>query len=128
MSEGGKNETLASHWPYPVEKEARIVEMQKLANELFFSGLSSQDKTQRDIKDSMMNNCFGPALDLRIRGMDWGFKLSDVHPQVYMQHSRLDEGFITAEITSKMLPNCIFLQEKRRGIFRKSCWVILSRH
>jgi pimeloyl-ACP methyl ester carboxylesterase len=113
------DEMLVSHWPYPVEKDARIVEMQKLANELFFSGLSSQDKARRDIKDSMMNNCFGPALDLRIRGMDWGFKLSDVHQQVYMQHSRLDEGFISAEITSKMLPNCIFFARETEGHFSK---------
>ncbi len=93
--------------------------MEKLANDLFFSGLSSEDKARRDIKDSMMHNCFGPALDFRIRGMDWEFKLSDVHQKVFMQHSRLDEGFKTAELTSKMLPNCKFIARENEGHFSK---------
>ncbi|MGE5123135.1 MAG: alpha/beta fold hydrolase, partial [Acidobacteriaceae bacterium] len=113
------DETVVSHWPYPVSKDASIAEMQKLAYELFFSNLSSQDKARRDIKDSMNHNCFGPALDLRIRAMDWGFKLSDVHQKVYMQHSRLDEGFITAEITSKLLPNCKFFTRETGEHFSK---------
>jgi pimeloyl-ACP methyl ester carboxylesterase len=113
------DETVLSHWPYPVKKDASIAEMAVLANELFFSGLSSEDMAKRDIQDSMMNNCFGPALDLRIRGMDWGFKLSDVHQKVYMQHSRLDEGFIAAEITSKLLPNCTFFAREKGGHFSK---------
>ena len=113
------DETVVSHWLYPVSKDASIAEMEKIANELFFSNLSSKDKARRDIKDSMMNHCFGPALDFRIRGMDWGFKLSDVHQNVYMQHSRLDEGFITAEITSKLLPNCEFIARENEGHFSK---------
>ena len=109
------DETVVSHWPYPVSRHASIVEMQKLANDLFFSGLSMEDKLKQDIQDSMMNNCFGPALDLRIRGMGWGFKLSNVRQKVFMEHSRLDEGFITAEITSKMLPNCqLFVRETEK--------------
>jgi pimeloyl-ACP methyl ester carboxylesterase len=113
------DETVVSHWPYPVSKDASIAEMEKLANDLFFSGLSPEDKLKRDIKDSMMNNCFGPALDLRIRGMDWGFKLSNVNQKVYMEHSRSDEGFMTAEITSRMLPNCEFLVREIEGHFSK---------
>jgi pimeloyl-ACP methyl ester carboxylesterase len=109
------DETVVSHWPYPVSRDASIAEMQKLANDLFFSGLSMEDKLKQDIQDSMMNNCFGPALDLRIRGMGWGFKLSNVRQKVFMEHSRLDEGFITAEITSKMLPNCqLFVRETEK--------------
>ncbi len=111
------DKTVVSHWPYPVNKDASIAEMEKLANDLFFSGLSPEDKDKRDIKDSMMNYCFGLALDLRIRGMDWGFKLSDVHQKVYMEHSRLDEGFIPAEITSKLLPNCRFYIREKEGHF-----------
>jgi pimeloyl-ACP methyl ester carboxylesterase len=113
------DETVASHWPYPVSKDASIAEMEKLANELFFSGLSPEDRARREIRDSMMNDCFGPALDLRIRGMDWGFQLSDVHQKVYMQHSRLDEGFIPAEITAQMLPNCTFFARETEGHFSK---------
>lgn len=114
------DETVVSHWPYTVNKDASIAEMEKLANDLFFSALSPQDKARRDIKDSMMNNCFGPALDFRIRGMDWGFKLSDVHQKVFMQHSRLDEGFEPAEITSKLLPNCKFVASEKEGHFSKA--------
>lgn len=113
------DETVVSHWPYPVNKDASIADMEKLTKELFFSGLSSQDKARREIKDSMMNSCFGPALDFRIRAMDWGFRLSDVRQKVYMQHSRLDEGFIPAEITSKMLPHCKFLAREEEGHFSK---------
>jgi hypothetical protein len=36
-----------------------------------------------------------------------------------MQHSRLDEGFIPAEITSKMLPNCRFIARETQGHFSK---------
>ncbi len=113
------DDRVVSHWPYPVDRDASIAEMQKLANQLFFSGLSAQDKAKQDIQASMMNDCFGPALDLRIRGMDWGFKLSDLHQRVYMQHNRHDEGFITAEITAKMLPNCQLLARENEGHFSK---------
>ncbi len=113
------DETVVSHWPYPVEKDASIADMEKLAYELFFSGLSPDDQARREIQDSMKNNCFGPALDLRIRGMDWGFYLSDVHQKVYLQHSRLDEGFITAEITAQMLPHGTFLARETEGHFSK---------
>jgi pimeloyl-ACP methyl ester carboxylesterase len=111
--------TVVSHWPYPVPKDAGIPEMEKLAYELFFSSLSSQDKARRDIQDSLMNDCFGPALDLRIRGMDWGFELSDVHQKVYMQHSRSDEGFVPAEMTSRLLPNGQFYISEKQGHFSK---------
>jgi len=102
------DENVVSHWPYPIVKNASISEMQKLAYELFFSHLSAEDLAKNDVKDSMMNNCFGIAQDLRIRVMDWGFRLSDVQANVMMRHSKSDEAvpFITAELTSKMLPNC----------------------
>jgi pimeloyl-ACP methyl ester carboxylesterase len=113
------DETVVANWPYPVSKEASITEMKKLAKEVFFSGLSLEDKAKPDIQDSMMNDCYGPALDLRIRGADWGFILSDVHQQVFMEHSRLDDGFITAEMTSKMLLNCKFIARDKEGHFSK---------
>ncbi len=113
------DEKVAAHWPYELKKDASIEEMQELAYRLFFSGISAQDQAQPDIKDSMMNNCFGPGLDFRIRCMDWGFSLSHVPQPVYMQHSRLDEGFITAEMTSKMLPNCKFFARESAGHFSK---------
>ena len=62
---------------------------------------------KNDIRDSMMNNCFGIAQDLTVRGRDWGFRLSGVRAHVHMRHSRLDNAvpFVTAELTSKSLPN-----------------------
>lgn len=102
------DDAVLAHWPYNVTKNARIEEMQKLAHELFFSDLSPHDLEDNDVKDSLRNDCFGLALDLRIRFLDWGFKLQEVKPQVIMRHSHADQAvpFITAETTSKMLPNC----------------------
>jgi len=104
------DEKILSFWPYEVKKNAAIAEMEKLAYELFFSNLSKEDLTKNDIKDSMMNNCFGIAQDLKLRCMDWGFSLSNVTENVYMRHSKSDNAvpFITAEMTSKLLPNCKF--------------------
>ncbi len=102
------DEEVLSHWPYPVTREASIPEMEALAHELFFSNLSKEDLEKDDIKDSMMNNCFGIALDLKLRCTDWGFSLSDVKQSVYMQHSQSDSAvpFVTALLTSRLLPNC----------------------
>jgi len=59
----------------------------------------------------MKNHCFGLAQDLKLRSMDWGFKLSEVKGNVYMQHSRADQNvpFITAKMTANLLPNCKFM-------------------
>jgi pimeloyl-ACP methyl ester carboxylesterase len=104
------DDKVLSSWPYGVTKNASITEMENLAHELFFSNLSEDDLSNPDIKDSMMNSCFGIAQDLKLRCMDWGFKLSDVKEHVFMQHSRMDHSvpFMTAELTSKLLPNCSF--------------------
>ncbi|MHB1355938.1 MAG: alpha/beta fold hydrolase [Anaerolineae bacterium] len=101
---------VAAHWPYPIDTNASIADMQKVAREYFFKDLTEQDLRRNEIKDSMMNDCFGIAQDLRIRCRDWGFELADIKQPVYMQHSRYDNSvpFITAEMTSKMLPNCRF--------------------
>ena len=101
-------EEILSHWPYPVTKDASIREMEALAREIFFRDLSAQDLQRNDIQDSMKNNCFGIALDLKLRGRDWGFRLQDVKSRVFMQHSREDEAvpFTTAWLTSQRLPNC----------------------
>jgi hypothetical protein len=82
--------------------------MQKLARELFFSQLPADDLGKAEIQDSMRSDCFGIALDLRIRCMDWGFCLSELKPKVIMRHSRADQSvpFVTAEMTARLLPNC----------------------
>jgi pimeloyl-ACP methyl ester carboxylesterase len=113
------DEAVASHWPYEINTDASIAEMQELAYRLFFSDLSNEDLANQSIRDSMMNNCFGPALDFRIRGMDWGFNLSDIHQNVLMEHSRLDEGYITAKMTSAMIPHCEFFDRESAGHFSK---------
>ncbi len=102
------DEQIRAHWPYPIQQNADMSEMKKLAYDLFFSNLSEEDLTRKYISDSMRNDCFGVALDLKLRGDDWGFRLSEVKANVYMQHSRFDPGVpcITAELTSKLLPKC----------------------
>lgn len=111
------DEEVQSLWPFEMKKDASIDEMEQVAYEVFFSNLSETDLQKNDIQDSMMNNCFGLAQDLRLRCMDWGFSLSEVTEKVYMQHSRVDNAvpFATAEITSKMLPNCE-LEVKENGV------------
>jgi hypothetical protein len=104
------DEGILSCWPYPVTKNASLPEMEILTYELFFSNLSKEDLEKDDIKDSMRNKCFGIAQDLKLRCVDWGFKLSEVKAKVYIQHSKMDENvpFITAERTANLLPNCQF--------------------
>jgi pimeloyl-ACP methyl ester carboxylesterase len=102
------DELVQSRWPYEVNKSASIAELEGLAQELFFSDLSEEDLRKNDVSDSMMNNCFGIAQDLKLRCLDWGFSLSDVKENVVMQHSRIDDAvpFDTAVMTSRLLPNC----------------------
>ena len=103
------DKTVLAHWPYPANQEATLPELEQLAHELFFSNLSAADLENKAIQDSMMNHGFGIAQDLQLRCRDWGFSLSEVRAKVFMQHSRTDESvpFITAELTSRLLPNCI---------------------
>jgi pimeloyl-ACP methyl ester carboxylesterase len=101
-------QSVQAHWPYPLNTEASLTELKQLARELFFSNLPEENLKQPAIRDSMMHDGFGIAQDLKIRCQDWGFTLAAVKPQVYMQHRRQDEAvpFVTAELTSKLLPNC----------------------
>lgn len=102
-------------WPYPVKKNASIEEMAEVAKGLFFSNITREDPLREDIRDSMANECFGIAQDLRMRCRAWGFTLSEVGEAVYMEHSREDRDvpFATAEMTAKMIPNCRL--EERQG-------------
>ena len=102
------DEKVIELWPYEVKPEASIAELQKLAKDIFFPNVTEADLTRPAIKDSMMNNCFGVAQDLKLRCRDWGFRLSEIAAPVYMEHSQTDRDvpFITAEMTAKLLPNC----------------------
>ncbi len=104
------DEIVRSQWPYPVMEHREIAYCEKLAHELFFSNLTRDDRKRMDIRDSMMYNGFGVAQDLRLRFMDWGFRLSDVREKVFMRHSKQDDAvpFRTALRTSELLPNCVF--------------------
>jgi pimeloyl-ACP methyl ester carboxylesterase len=104
------DDSVLAIWPYPINKNADIPELEKLASDLFFSNLSPEALSQNDIKDSMRNHCFGVALDFKLRCNPWGFYLSDITANVVMQHSKTDNQvpFAAAEITSKSLPNCRF--------------------
>jgi pimeloyl-ACP methyl ester carboxylesterase len=110
------DEKVLSHWPHKVTKNVAIAELETVAQELFFSNLSTADLEKNDIKDSMMNHCFGIAQDFKLRCVDWGFRLSEVRENVYMRHSRFDEAvpYRTAVLTSEMLPNCR-LETKESG-------------
>jgi pimeloyl-ACP methyl ester carboxylesterase len=110
------DERVLSYWPYEAKRNASVAEMEILAHELFFSKISKEDLQKNDIKDSMMNNCFGIAQDLKLRCIEWGFRLSDVKVNVHMQHSKEDQAvpFMTAFLTSKLLPNCR-LEIKEQG-------------
>ena len=102
------DDRVLEFWPYPVTRNASITEMEQVAKDVFFSNVTKEDRLRDDIRDSMMNDCFGIAQDLRIRCMDWGFTLAEVRQMVYMEHSKTDHEvpFITAEMTAKLIPNC----------------------
>ena len=102
------DEVIQSKWPFEITKDKDITEFKKIAYSVFFSGLKEDEKKRNDIEDSMMNDCFGVALDLKIRFMDWGFTLADVKSAVFMQHSRTDDTvpIALAERTAQLLPNC----------------------
>jgi pimeloyl-ACP methyl ester carboxylesterase len=102
------DDQVLAFWPYPVKKNASIAEMTRVARDVFFPNVTEKDLLRDEIKDSMMNDCFGIAQDLRLRCMDWGFTLPEVKQAVYMEHSQTDQEvpFIAAEITAKMIPNC----------------------
>lgn len=103
------DEEVLSFWPYPVNKNASLAELQDLAFELFFAHLSEADLERDDTKDSLINRCFGIAQDIKLRCADWGFQLEDIKNRVVMRHSRADSSvpLITAQLTAKLLPNCV---------------------
>ena len=98
-------------WPYPLTSDASIAELQAVARAVFFPDPTEADLARDDVRDSMANDCFGITLDLRLRCMGWGFRLSEVRARVVMQHSRADPQvpFVTAEMTAGPLPNCRLL-------------------
>lgn len=108
---------VRAHWPYDINLNAEIPALKELAHRLFFTNLSSTDKSNKAIRDSMRNHAFGLALDFKIRCQPWGFNLSEVIAPVYLQHSRTDEQvpFVTADLTAKMLPRCHF-HIRERGV------------
>ena len=113
------DERVLAHWPYPTNQDASIGELEELAEDLFFAGLTEEDMLRPDIVDSRMNHSFGIAQDLKLRCMDWGFTLPELQTPVYMQHSELDESVpvSTAEITAGLLPNCRLEVRKQGGHF-----------
>jgi len=109
------DDEVLAYWPYPIQKNASITEMAKVAKDIFFPNITKEDLVRDEIRDSMANDCFGIGQDLRLRCMNWGFILPEVKSVVYMEHSKTDPEvpFITAKITAKMIPNCQF--EVREG-------------
>lgn len=101
---------VQSNWPYPIEKNMPQEVAEKITYEIFFANAPKEMLENIDIKDSMNNNCYGPAQDLKIRFEDWGVDLSGIKAKVYMQHSKQDEviPYKTAERTAFLLPDCSF--------------------
>jgi pimeloyl-ACP methyl ester carboxylesterase len=99
---------VQKNWPYPVSKDLTLEDAQKIAYEVFFSNFSEQEKEDINIKDSMANNCFGEAQNLRLRFKDWGFTLAEISAKVFMRHSKKDEvlPYIMAERSAQLLKNC----------------------
>jgi pimeloyl-ACP methyl ester carboxylesterase len=102
------DEKVLADWPYPVLRNQSLEELQSLAHELFFQNLTEEDLQKSDIRASIAHHYFGVAQDLRLRGMDWGFSLSEVKTKVFMRHSKCDDSvpFTTAIRTAHLLPNC----------------------
>jgi pimeloyl-ACP methyl ester carboxylesterase len=102
------DENILSFWPWEVNKDASLDEMEDLAFALFFSNRPPDDLLNDDIKDSMRNHGFGIAQDFLLRCSDWGFALSEVKQKVWMRHSQSDDSVpvITAQLTAALLPNC----------------------
>jgi pimeloyl-ACP methyl ester carboxylesterase len=104
------DENIQSHWPFPINKKANLEELEKLAFDLFFANLTDEEFARDDIRDSLMNQCFGIAQDFKLRCQEWGFQLSQVTQNVHMRHSRSDEAvpYSTAQMTANLLSNCNF--------------------
>jgi len=102
------DDVVLSNWPYEPISDQSIASLETLAHQLFFIHLTEDDLRKNDIKDSLMNQGFGVAQDLRLRFMDWGFRLSDVKSRVFMRHSKVDDSvpFRTAIRTAELLPDC----------------------
>ena len=122
------DDAVLAHWPYPVDRQASLAALQNVAHELFFAHLSPADLAKDEIRDSMRNDCFGIAQDLKIRCLDWGFRLEEVNCQVNMRHSRADESvpLVTAELTAQKLPNCRLEIREHEPIFRRQSSIVLS--
>jgi pimeloyl-ACP methyl ester carboxylesterase len=105
---------VISKWPYDISKNGNIEEMKILSKKIFFSNLSKDDLKRNEIRDSMKNDCFGVAQDLRLRSLNWGFSLDDIKSPVIMRQSKTDNDvpYETALRTSKLLKNCKFVSEE----------------
>jgi pimeloyl-ACP methyl ester carboxylesterase len=102
------DDVVRSYWPYEPIRDLNMTSLEDLAHQLFFSNLAEADLEQNDIKDSFMNHGYGVAQDLRLRFMDWGFRLSEVKERVFMRHSRKDDAvpYRAAVRTAELLPDC----------------------
>jgi pimeloyl-ACP methyl ester carboxylesterase len=102
------DEQVRANWPYPPIPDQSIASLKNLARELFFSHLTQEDLKNRDIRDAMRNDCFGPAQDFRLRFLDWGFSLDQVKCPVFMRHSQSDDAvpYRCAARTAELLPDC----------------------
>ena len=99
---------VRSYWPHEPIRDLSMSNLMDLARLWFFSNLTEKDLERNDMQDSLMNRGFGVAQDLRLRFMDWGFRLSDVKSRVLMCHSEEDDvvPFQAAVRMSELLSDC----------------------
>ena len=115
------DEEIQRLWPFEITPQYSIDEFKNIARNVFFSNNADEKGLGIDEKDSMMNNCFGIAQDLKLRCSNWGFRLEDVKSTICIQHCLEDKNvpFITAEMTAKKLENSIFVVKEGNDHFSK---------
>jgi len=113
------NKNVLKLWPYPLNGNVSVTELQGIAKELFFT--NGIDQSDKGSIDSAKNECYGIALDLKIRCNDWGFDLREIENKVYMEHGLEDSSipYSTAEITAGLLGNCVLHERKAGDHFSK---------
>lgn len=115
-------EEIQQNWPFPVNNETKLEELQQIAKDIFFGNGYQLNSADQNMTDSYKNNCYGIALDLYLRTKDWGFLVNDIRQNVFMEHTQDDASvpFICAEQTRKQIKNCTFIKKVSGGHFSEA--------
>lgn len=110
---------IASLWPYPIEQGRSVEYFQDVSNSIFSWIDDDSSVDRQDLLDSKAHNFYGPALDLKIRGEDWGFSLGDIKGEVIFEHSLDDQeiAYEAARLTALKIPKAHLIQRTQGGHF-----------